>query len=101
MMILKVVGTDVQVLEEIAQLLIDEKLIAVATIEGPAKFYSANSATAERHVLSGISKSLLFRTINEVLRKKYGEKMPLLYSEPIIMLDPDHTEKILAALVKT
>jgi|TARA_R110002020_G_scaffold474772_3_gene707239 hypothetical protein len=105
MMVLKAIDGNKEKLEAIATLLISERLLANATIDAPAVFYEADTIGVpqkkQTHVLSGISKSLLFKTINDLLRSTYQDEMPLLYSEPIIMLDPEHTEQIIAKLVKT
>ena len=104
-MIVKIVDASEQMLEGMAQFLIEERLIANATIDAQASFFEPNQSgevrKVNKYVLSGISKSLLFKKINDTLRAAYKEKMPLLYSEPIIMIDPEHTEMLLNRLIKT
>ena len=104
-MILKVISGDATMLEEIAIKLLKKKLLANATLDAAAMHYEANDAdevvAEKKYILSGISKSLLFKQINSFLRETYGESMPLLYSEPIIMFDPEHTDQVLSKLIKT
>ncbi|WGK64704.1 hypothetical protein [Croceiramulus getboli] len=105
MMTLKVIAPSKDQIKEIADFLMQEKLIAEAFISGPVERLTKNSKTngfsyEEAYTLSGLSKSLLFAVINQEMRKKYGAKMPLLYAEPLIMMDPEHTEKTLAELRK-
>ncbi|MDC8004275.1 hypothetical protein POV27_09450 [Aureisphaera galaxeae] len=103
MMSLQVVSEDRELLQEVADFLLDEHLIANALISGEA-IYKINEGdkitdTGVYH-LKAISKSLLFRKINHKLREKYAERTPLLYSEPIILIDPIQTEYLLKWLAK-
>lgn len=104
-MILKVVSTKQEQLKNIAKFLIKKKLIATAVI-GQSCFIphknQENSLDEDVcYTLSGISKSLLFKKINDALRAEYGSETPLIYSEPIIMIDPEQTDEMLGRLIKT
>lgn len=102
MMVLQMVAQEKNLLEEIAEGLLTNRLIVNAMISEAIiyKTISDNDQiiTSSQYTLKGISKSLLFKNINTWLVQKYGEKTPLLYSEPIIMIDPDQTEQILSKL---
>lgn len=102
-MTLQLVSEDKNLLEDIAEDLLRERLIANAMISGAVIFKTISDEneiiTDLQYTLKGISKSLLFRKINTWLLAKYEERIPLLYCEPIIMIDPDQTEKILNKLI--
>ncbi len=103
MMTLQIVSHDKDLLNTIADDLLKEKLIANAflTEEVTTKTIDKDDKviTSTQYSLKGISKSLLFNRINQRLRAQYGKEMPLLYSEPIIMIDPEQTEEILSNVI--
>ncbi|TSE04103.1 MULTISPECIES: hypothetical protein [Aquimarina] len=45
-------------------------------------------------LISGIIRSLQFNNLNDRLRKMYPSNMPILYSVPIIQMDPQQSEAI-------
>lgn len=104
MMTLQLVSEDESLLLEIAEYLLEQSLIANAMISetGTYKMLDKNNTiiTSNHYILKGISKSLLFSHINTLLREKYKDRMPLLYSEPIILIDPIQTEIIVKQLAK-
>ncbi len=103
-MVLQMVSTNEALLEEIAEYLLAEKLLYNVMLREVFDYRTGDGnggiVTTQRYGLKGISKSLLFGRINELLRKKYKDKMPLLYSEPIILIDPEQTDVIAESLVK-
>ncbi|NND87648.1 MAG: hypothetical protein HKM28_00200 [Flavobacteriaceae bacterium] len=104
MMILKFLSADKQLLADMSDFLLQERLIAQAMLGSPIsvteKSKSGKRVTTDQYELKGISKSLLFNRINEVLKKRYKERLPLMYSEPIILIDEVHRQSILDRLVK-
>jgi hypothetical protein len=103
MMTLQIIAAKKELLEEIADLLLGDQLIANAMISEKILYKETKHGkiqTTEQFLLKCISKSLLFHTINKKLRKRYGEKTPLIYSEPIILIDPSQTDALVAKLVK-
>ncbi len=103
MMTLQVISRQAPLLEEIATFLLREQLIGNAMITESLIYKEIKDGvieTTERFALKCITKSLLFNTINEKLRERYKERTPLIYSEPIIMIDPLQTEEIIEKLVK-
>ena len=102
MMTLQIIATDKSLLEKIAEDLIESHLIANAIISQGDTYKTLVGSEIENQIiytLKGISKSLLFSKINNRLRSQYGDQMPLLYSEPIIMIDAKQTEAIIEHLV--
>lgn len=49
----------------------------------------------KRNIVTGIIRSLQFNALNEGLRKKYKDHMPLLYSVPITHMDPEQADMII------
>lgn len=103
MMTLQIVSKQKMLLEEIAIFLLNKQLIANAMISENIIYKERNNGvieTTERFSLKCITKSVLFSIINETLREHYKESTPLIYSEPIIMIDPIQTEEIIKTLVR-
>lgn len=102
MMILQAVSEDKLMLDTIADDLLKVNLIANVMISSSLSFKNINTSgevdETRQYVLKGISKSLLFSKINSRLRDTYGDKMPLLYSEPLIMMDSIQMEEVLRKL---
>ncbi len=104
MMTLQVISSDQTLIHEIADFLLSEKLLANAMISEGVVYKTrdnlGNIVNSKRYILKGISKSLLFHTINKKLREKFKDNMPLLYSEPVILIDPEQTDIIIDRLIK-
>lgn len=104
MMILHILSESDAQINEIADLLLTEGLLSHAMFSDAmtVKSVSEDGSIAESNQfrLQGISKSLLFPVINNRLKDKYQDDMPLLYSEPIILIDPIHQNGILESLSK-
>ena len=103
-MTLQILSKDKKLVDEIAHYLLKEKLIANVIITKNKTFLELDAngevVMSESYSLKGISKSLLFNTINEKIRLKYKENAPLIYSEPIILIDTKQTEDLIAHLQK-
>jgi len=104
MMVVQLLSSDESQIHEIADYLLGEELLGNAMLSGPilvkTRLDNGIIKQTEQFKLQGISKSLLFSEINKRLKDKYGEHMPLLYSEPIILIDPQQTDAIIERLVR-
>lgn len=84
--------------QEIIHLLLKEKLVLeVNLIENSTcyKLDDTNNITEQPSLtLVCTTKSLLFPKIDALLRKKYPDNMPVLYSVPIIHMDWEQSEKL-------
>lgn len=102
-MLLNVVAHSAAQAKEIAVYLLDQKFIIQASI-GEKEVYELNKnhelEGSKQYVIKGISKALLFDTINKNLRSKYSEQMPTLFAEPLIYIDSEQNEKFLEGIVK-
>lgn len=104
MMTLQIVSESEDFLNEIAEFLLKEELIANAMISRDlvvmTKELDGSISSTENFLLKGISKSLLFQKINDRLREEFGEHIPLVYSEPIILIDSEKIDEIMFRLSK-
>ncbi|MGB3143691.1 MAG: divalent cation tolerance protein CutA [Maribacter sp.] len=80
----------------IAKLLLAQNLIFSASI-ATKKIFEKNPTTDEienrrETIITGKTKALLFNTINELLRNKYPDNMPMVYAVPIIYMDSEQTQ---------
>ncbi len=102
-MLLNVVSYSAKQAREIVIYLLDNKFIAQATI-GERELYELNEQHelegSKKFVIKGISKALLFDTINKKLRKKYPNQMPTVLAEPLIYIDSEQNEMFLERIVK-
>jgi len=51
-------------------------------------------------LIMGKTKALLFNTIDELLKEKYKENMPVIYSLPIVHMDWEQSKKLVNEVVK-
>ena len=104
MMVIQLLSANESQIHEIADYLLGEGLLGNAMLSGPllvkTRLDSGIIKQTKQFKLQGISKSLLFSEINKRLKDKYGDRMPLLYSEPIILIDPQQTDAIIEQLVR-
>jgi len=104
MMTLQLVSKSESLLHEIADQLLTDRLIANAMISSVGTYKVLSNelkiSTSKQYSLKGISKSLLFSRINKRLQETYGDRMPLVYSEPIILIDAFQIEQIMEQLTK-
>lgn len=80
---------------EIVDLLMTKSLLFSAGISEKQIFEKNPSngilENKKQILIIGKTKSLLFKTINEVLKTNYASKMPLLYAIPIVYMDEEQS----------
>lgn len=84
-----------------AEFLLMNKLVSRPSITSARKIsFNEDSSIciSEEYIFKSISKSVLFNKINKKLRERFKEKMPLLYSEPLILIDPLQQDEIISSL---
>ena len=97
MVLLRVIGKDEVTIHEIAQLLLREELVLDVNIkEGVkrAELRNGKYLTTTVHLMTAKTKGLLFPAIDKLLVEKYGDKMPELYSLPIVNMDWDQVHQL-------
>ncbi len=90
MILIHISTNDEQLGEEIAEFLVEDRLIVDAFImNGIRKFRTTEGKVVlENQILvMGKTKAILFDTIDKILKQKYGAKLPTLYSVPIVHMD--------------
>jgi hypothetical protein len=104
MILLHVVTESKSQAVEIADFLIERKLIldAVISDEVAVRKMSENGEfrTAKQTLVMGRTKSLLFNYIDQKLRKRYPEKMPVLYSVAIVNMDWEQSDLLINKTAK-
>jgi uncharacterized protein involved in tolerance to divalent cations len=89
---------------EITDLLIEKKLILNALMIEKSKMRKRlKDGTFETHpqtLVIGKTKGLLFNDIDLLLREKYKENMPTLYSIAIVNMDWDQADELMTETLK-
>lgn len=104
MVILNINCKEEQQATDIAHLLLDGRYILDADIRETTKI-SINQKgdgydTNKRFLLTGKTKALLFQTIDKLLIKKYPNKMPELFSVPIVNMDWEQAKTLMSETIK-
>ena len=84
---------------EIIQLLLKKRLVIEGTIQKNIKCFRLGIGTAVKEsdatMLICTTKALLFTSIDKLLREKYKNGFPLLYSVPIIHMDWEQSRTLI------
>jgi len=89
---------------EIADFLIDKKLILDAVVLDRVSIREKNRqgkfVTIRQALMMGKTKGLLFQEIDRQLRLKFVENMPVLYSVPIVDMDWEQANVLISETAK-
>lgn len=83
--------------KEIVELLIVKKLITGVTVMDTVSSYKSDCNKIETvltNLLIGRTKAMLFSAIENLLKDKYGDSMPVIYGMPIVNMDVKHSKKL-------
>jgi uncharacterized protein involved in tolerance to divalent cations len=104
MILLHVVTKSKRQANEIADFLIEKKLILDAVILEKVgvreKSAEGEVVTVKKIMIMGKTKSLLFPYIDKKLRAKYPDKMPVLYSVAIVNMDWEQANELIQETAK-
>jgi uncharacterized protein involved in tolerance to divalent cations len=104
MILLHIITDDKDQAVEIADFLMKEKLMLSATIleniSGRRRTLDDEIQSVKQTLVIGKTKALLFNTIDEHLRKKYKENMPIIYSLPIVNMDWEQANELIQGTTK-
>jgi uncharacterized protein involved in tolerance to divalent cations len=104
MILLHIITDDNDQAVEIADFLIKEKLMLSAAIleniSGRRRTSDDEIQSIRQTLIIGKTKALLFNTIDEHLRKKYKEHMPIIYSLPIVNMDWEQANELIQGTTK-
>lgn len=89
---------------EIVDSLSEEKLmlhgVIIEKLSGRKKGQDGTYQDVEQILVMGQTKALLFNTIDEQLREKYRQDMPVLYSVPIVNMDWEQSRELINETLK-
>lgn len=104
MIIIHIVTKDKEHALEIADLMIEQKLILDAVIDDHIlvreKDEDGSFRTKSRARLMGRTKALLFNYIDSKLRELYPDDMPIIYSVPIVNMDWEQSHLLINQTAK-
>jgi uncharacterized protein involved in tolerance to divalent cations len=104
MILLHIVTKSKRQANEIADYLIEQKLILDAVILEKVgvreKAADGGVITVKKIMIMGKTKSLLFPYIDKKLRAKYSDKMPVLYSVAIVNMDWEQANELISETAK-
>ncbi|MEO0527426.1 MAG: divalent cation tolerance protein CutA [Bacteroidota bacterium] len=103
MIVIHILCSEKSEAETIIELLIEEQLIWNATISKKT-FYEEKDkeriGTNDKFLITAKTRSLLFQSVNHLLRDIYKDHMPLLYCIPIVYMDPQQSDMLLKQTLK-
>ncbi len=89
---------------EIVDFLITENLILEAVMLEKVtirkKSEEGKIASKTQTLIMGKTKALLFNKIDELLKAKYPESMPVIYAVPIVHMDWEQSKKLVSEVAK-
>lgn len=103
MILIHIVTESKQQADEITEFLINEKLILNAFITEDLfhrKKTGEEISNVKSVLIMGKTKALLFNTIDELLREKYPNNMPTLFSIPIVHMDWEQADELVKETAK-
>jgi uncharacterized protein involved in tolerance to divalent cations len=104
MVLLHIIVEEMDQALEIADFLVKEKLILNAVILEKVIARQAGedgSFQSQNQILiMGKTKALLFNSVDEQLRAKYPQNMPVLYSLPIVNMDWEQSNELIQRTAK-
>jgi len=94
---IRITTKDTVKIREIAEMLLNEKLVTGISIAETISMYKNKEGeivTIPTTLFVGRTKSSLFNTIEKLLLNKYGDEIPAIYGLPIVNIDSKHLEKL-------
>ncbi|WP_026753247.1 hypothetical protein [Sediminibacter sp. Hel_I_10] len=90
--------------QEITSLLYQEKLVLneyiLKEVVGRLPNDAGELSNVDEVLIVGTTKALLFKTIVELLKEKYGDKIPIIYAVPIVYMEETQTETLRSGTAK-
>ncbi len=102
MVLLHIVTEQEKQAYEIVDFLTNEKLIIEAVIQGVTvrkKVETGQSFNLNQYLIMAKTKALLFNRINLLLKQKYIEHMPVLYSLPVLNMEFEQANQLSVKLI--
>jgi uncharacterized protein involved in tolerance to divalent cations len=103
MILLHIISDDEEQAIEIANFLIEKDLILDTTLlekVSMRKKINNQIESMSKTLIMGKTKAILFDAINELLKEKYKENMPVIYSLPIVFMDWEDSKELANEVAK-
>lgn len=104
MILLHVITSDENQAVQIADFLIEEKLMLDAVILEKVlvrqKSDDGDFITKDQTMIIGRTKTLLFNYIDQKMRERYPDNMPVLYSLAIVNMDWEQSDQLISRTAK-
>jgi uncharacterized protein involved in tolerance to divalent cations len=103
MILLHIISDDEEQAIEIANFLIEKDLILDTTLlekVSMRKKINNQIESMSKTLIMGKTKAILFDAINELLKEKYKENMPVIYSLPIVFMDWEESKELANEVAK-
>lgn len=103
MILLHIISDEEEQAIEITDFLIENNLILDAVLlekVAVRKKEKGITKSTSKTLVMGKTKALLFTSIDEMLKNKYKEKMPVIYSTPIVHMDWEQSKELVNEVAK-
>lgn len=103
MILLHIISDEEEQAIEITDFLIENNLILDAVLLEKVAVRKKEKGTPKstsQTLVMGKTKALLFSTIDQLLKEKYGSKMPIIYSTPIVHMDWEQSKELVNEVAK-
>mgnify|MGYP003639716305 CR=1 FL=1 len=104
MILLHIISDEEKQAIEIVDFLMEENLLLEAVLLEKVtvrkKKQSGKPESTTQTLIMGKTKGLLFNRIDQMLKDKYQEKMPIIYSTPIVHIDWEQSKKLVNEVAK-
>jgi uncharacterized protein involved in tolerance to divalent cations len=103
MILLRIVSNNEKKSERVAEILLSENLGMDVNIKRHAErleLVNGSLISSRIYILTAKTKSLLFQTIDERLRREFPDNRPEIYALPIVYMDWDDARHLTDSIVK-
>jgi hypothetical protein len=104
MILLHIIADEEDQAIEIIDFLMEKNMIIEAvlleTVSVRKKKENQKPENTTQTLVMGKTKALLFNSIDQLLREKYQENMPIIYSTPIVNMDWEQSKKLVSDVAK-
>jgi hypothetical protein len=104
MILLHIISDEEEQAIEIADILMEQNLLLEAVLLEKVtvrkKTLEGNPISTKQTLIMGKTKALLFTSIDEMLKARYKEKMPVIYSTPIVHMDWEQSKELVSEVAK-
>lgn len=100
---LSVCSSDLRQIEEIARLLLKERLIVSVRIYSEMRLLTLEKGEikeAKTYQLTGKTKALLFPAIDKRIRERFADNIPEIYSLAIVNMDWEQADQLISDTAK-